>query len=185
MRVTRKEEPMQLRSIVFTCLYIAGCASMLAAQGAGEAKGKSTPDTMFMQEAAMSSMAEVAHGQLAAKNASAESVKQYGQRMVDDHTKANQELKGLAGQKQVTLPAKLDQKHQAVQDRLAKLSGEAFDKAYMQHMVTAHQQVVTLFQREAKTGSDDDAKAWATKTLPVLQEHLKMARDTVAKVGGK
>ena len=106
--------------------------------------------------------------------------------MVDDHSKANDELKGMASQKQVTFPNELDQKHRAMQDKLAKLQDAAFDKAYMAHMVTAHQQAVALFQQEAKTGKDADVKAWAGKTLPTLQEHLKMARAanaTAAKAG--
>jgi putative membrane protein len=175
---------MPFRSIVLTSLWVTMWTSVAAVQGGPQTKGNSTADTMFIQEAAMSSMAEVAHGQLAAKNASAAAVKEFGGRMVDDHTKANEELKGLASQKSVTLPTQLDQKHQAVQDRLAKLTGDAFDKAYMQHMVTAHQQAVSVFERETKTGKDADAKGWAAKTLPVVQQHLKMARDINAKIGG-
>jgi putative membrane protein len=89
----------------------------------------------------------------------------------------------LASQKKVTLPSDLDQKHRAMQERLAKLKGAPFDKAYMAHMVTAHQQAVTVFQQEAKGGKDPDVKAWAAKTLPVLQEHYKMARRIDATVG--
>ena len=146
--------------------------------------GAAAADGMFMRTAAMSSMAEVEHGRLAAQNATHDEVKQFGQRMVDDHTKANGELKGLASTKNVTLPAELDAKHKAMQDKLSKMKGDAFDRAYMAHMVTAHQEAVSLFQREAKTGKDNEAKAWATKTLPTLQEHLKMARGINAKVAG-
>ena len=104
--------------------------------------------------------------------------------MVTDHGKANDELKGLASKKNVTLPTELDAKHKAMHDKLAKMKGEAFDRAYMAHMVTAHQQAVTLFERESKTGKDEDAKAWAGKTLPTLQEHLKMARSISGKTAG-
>ena len=125
----------------------------------------------------MDGLAEVEHGRLAAQNAASADVKQFGQRMVDDHSKAGDELKGLAAQKNFTLPTELDQKHRAMQDKLAKLKGEAFDKAYMSHMLTAHQQAVTLFQSEAKSGKDADTKAWAAKTLPTLQEHYKSRSD--------
>jgi putative membrane protein len=148
--------------------------------------GQKTPagaDAAFMRQAAADSTAEVEHGRLAAQNGQSNDVKQFGQRMVDDHSKANDELKGLASQKQVTLPTELEGKHRAMQDRLMKLKGAAFDKAYMAHMVTAHQQAVSLFQRESKAGKDADAKAWAAKTLPTLQEHLKMARDINGKLG--
>ena len=84
----------------------------------------------------------------------------------------------------MTLPTELDAKHKAVQDRLSKMKGAAFDRAYMAHMVTAHQQAVALFQKQANGGKDPEAKAWAAKILPTLQEHLKMARGVNAKVTG-
>ena len=141
-------------------------------------------DAAFMRTAADDGMAEVDHGQLATQNASSADVKQFAQRMVDDHGKANDELKGLASQKNVTLPAEMSAKHKAMHEKLAKLKGDAFDAAYMSHMVTAHAQAVALFQKEAKGGADPDAKAWAAKTLPTLQEHHKMARSISGKVKG-
>lgn len=142
-----------------------------------------SPDAAFMRQAAIDGMAEVEHGRLAAKNASADDVRQFGQRMVDDHSKANNELKSLASKKGVTLPAELEGKHKAMQDKLAKLKGAEFDRTYMAHMVDAHEQAVALFQKQTKGGKDAEARAFAEKTLPVLQQHLKMARDINAKVG--
>lgn len=139
-------------------------------------------DTSFMRQAAMDGMAEVQLGQLAAKNASSPDVKQFGQRMVDDHSKANNELKSIASQQNVTLPTELDSKHKATADKLSKLQGEEFDRAYMTEMVSAHAQAVSLFQREAKSGKDEATKAFAEKTLPTLQEHHKMAQSIHAKV---
>jgi putative membrane protein len=149
------------------------------------AKGASAAaDTMFIKTAAMDGMAEVDHGNLAAQNATHDEVKQFGQRMAADHGKANDELKSIASQKNVTLPTQLDAKHQAMHDKLSKMKGDAFDRAYMQHMVTAHQQAVTLFQKESTSGKDAETKGFAGKTLPTLQEHLKMARDVNSKVAG-
>jgi putative membrane protein len=153
-----------------------------AAQHADQGKGWGT-DTAFAKEAALGGMAEVELGNLAKEKASNNDVKQFGDRMVTDHSKANDELKQWASQKNVTLPTKLDQKHQATRDRLAKLSGAAFDREYMRDMVMDHQQDVAAFTRESKTGKDPDLKAWAGKTLPTLQDHLKMAKDTASKVG--
>jgi putative membrane protein len=141
-------------------------------------------DAMFIRTAAMDGMAEVEHGRLAGQNATNDEVKQFAQRMVDDHGKAGDELKGLASGKNVTLPTELDAKHKAMQDKLSKMKGAAFDRAYMAHMVTAHQQAVALFQKETSGGKDPEAKAWAAKILPTLQEHLKMARGVNAKVTG-
>ena len=152
-----------------------------AAQDPKAAKPSAAADSTFIKTAAMDSMAEVEHGRLAAQNAASDDVKQFAQRMVSDHGKANDELKALASQKNVTLPATLDAKHKAMQDKLSKLKGQAFDTAYMTHMVTAHKQAVTLFQQEAKSGKDAETKAFAEKTLPTLQEHLKMAQGVTVK----
>jgi putative membrane protein len=152
-----------------------------APQDTTAAKPTMGADTMFMKTAAMDGMAEVEHGKLAAQNAAASEVKHFAQRMVDDHGKANAELKSLASQKNVTLASELDAKHKAMQDKLSKLNGPAFDRAYMAHMAVAHKEAVTLFQREAKTGKDAETKAFAEKTLPTLQAHLKMALDLSAK----
>ena len=139
-------------------------------------------DSTFMKTAAMDGLAEVEHGRLVAQNAASPDVKQFAQRMVDDHSKANEELKSLASQKNVTLPTELDAKHKAMQDKLSKLKGAALDAAYMTHMLADHKAGVALFQREAKSGKDAETKAFAEKTLPTLQQHLKMAQDVNAKI---
>jgi putative membrane protein len=144
----------------------------------------SATDKTFAREAAIGGMAEVELGRLAADKASSADVKQFGQRMVDDHGKANDELKSWASQKSVTLPTELDAKHKATRDRLSKLSGAAFDRAYMHEMVTDHDKDVQEFKHASKTATDSDLKAWAAKTLPTLEEHQKMAHDVNSKVGG-
>ena len=154
------------------------------AHGAPASQGPAAADAMFMRTVAMSGMAEVQHGTLAAQNATSDEVKQFAQRMVDDHGKAGDELKGLASQKNVTLPTELDAKHKAMQDKLSKTKGPAFDRAYMAHMVSAHQQAVALFEKEATGGKDAEVKAWAAKTLPTVREHLKLAGDVNVKVKG-
>lgn len=141
-------------------------------------------DHNFVNEAAIGGMAEVELGNLAKEKASNPDVKQFGERMATDHGKANDELKSWAEQKNVTLPTELDTKHKATRDRLAKLSGEAFDKAYMREMVADHNHDVAAFKREATAAKDPDLKAWAGKTLPTLEDHQKMAKDTNAKVAG-
>jgi putative membrane protein len=128
-------------------------------------------------DAARGSMAEVELGRLATQKASSPEVKQFGQRMVDDHTKANDELKTLAQGKSITIPTDLDAKHQATRDRLSKLSGAAFDRAYMQEMVADHRKNVDEFRKQSQSGKDAEVKAWAAKTLPTLEEHLKMAQS--------
>ena len=148
------------------------------------ASGIAAADQAFVKEAATGGMAEVDLGQLAASKAADADVKQFGQRMVDDHGKANEGLKSWASSKGVTLPAELDAKHKAEHARLDKLSGAAFDKAYMTSMVADHNKDVAEFQKQAKAATDPDLKGWVTKTLPTLEDHQKSAKEISGKVHG-
>lgn len=141
-----------------------------------------TADTDFMTKAALGGMAEVEIGKLAATKAQNAEVKKFAQQMVTDHTKANDELKALAGEKNFAMPVRLDNKHQAILDKLNGLSGAEFDKAYVDAMVADHEETVALFKSEAEGGKDADAKAWAAKTLPALQMHLEMIKGIQAKM---
>lgn len=131
----------------------------------------------FMQKAAEGGLAEVKLGQLAADKASNQAVKDFGKRMVTDHTKINDQLKGLASQKGVNLPTSLDAKDQATYDRLSKVSGSEFDSAYMRDMVKDHNADIAEFQGETQTAKDADVKAFAQQTLPTLEDHLNLARQ--------
>ncbi len=143
---------------------------------AASASAQQNADQAFMLEAAMGSMAEVELGQLAASKAERAQVKQFAQRMVTDHGKANAELKALAQSKTVTLPTAIGAQHKALEERLSKLSGAAFDRAYMEAMVSEHRKAVTSFRTESQSGKDAEVKAWAAKTLPTLEQHLEMAQ---------
>jgi len=143
----------------------------------GSSMQASNPDHMFVMEAAQGGMAEVALGRLASEKASSERVKQFGQRMVADHSKANDELKSLAQAKNISLPADVGAKHKATEERLSKMSGAAFDRAYIQEMVADHKKDVGDFRKEAQSGKDSEVKTWAAKTLPTLEEHSKMVQD--------
>jgi putative membrane protein len=142
-------------------------------------------DEKFMKDAAVGGMTEVKLGQLAEQKASSDAVKQFGKRMATDHGKANDELKQLASQKGVALPMDLDRGHQGLYDKLAKLNGADFDRAYMKEMVKDHDKDVKAFRKEADSGKDPDLKSWASKTLPTLQEHQQQAKQVNASVQGK
>jgi putative membrane protein len=134
-------------------------------------------DATFAKHAAQGGMAEVKMGQLAQDKGSSDSVKMFGQRMVQDHSAANDKLKSVAAQESITLPTRLSAKDQATYDRLSKLSGHAFDRAYAQDMVQDHVNDIAEFKKEAANGTDSAIKGFATETLPTLQDHLKMARQ--------
>jgi len=164
---------------------LAGSAVVILAAGivsAQTAQRLRRADSDFITKAAQGGMAEVEMGRIAVQRGTNDDVKRFGQHMVDDHTKANDELKGVASQKGIAVPSNVDPKQKATMDRLSNLSGAAFDRAYMQDMVKDHQEDVAEFQREANSGADPDVKNFAAKTLPTLQEHLKMAQDANAKV---
>jgi len=139
-------------------------------------------DNTFVTKAAEGGLAEVELGNLAKDKASDPAVKSFGQQMVDDHGKANDELKQLASSKGITLPSEPNAKQKAEHDRLSKLSGAAFDRAYMQLMVSDHHADVNEFRRESEHGADADLKAWAAKTLPTFEHHLEMAESTDGKL---
>jgi putative membrane protein len=145
--------------------------------------GVPTADHKFMTKAAQGGMAEVQLGQLAQQNAQSQAVKDFGQRMVNDHTKANDELKQLASQKGVSLPDKLDPQDEATKMRLSSLKGEAFDRAYMNDMVKDHKKDVAEFKHESTAGQDPQVKDWASKTVPTLASHLQEAEQIAPTVG--
>jgi putative membrane protein len=125
----------------------------------------------------MGGLTEIALGKLAVEKGSSDAVKQFGQKMIDDHTKANDELKQLAAAGGVNVPDALDSKHQARVEKLARLSGVEFDKAYIKDQMKHHQQNVKDFQQEAQYGSVEQVKNLASKSLPTLQEHVELAKD--------
>jgi len=134
-------------------------------------------DPQFAMEASRGGVEEVELGRMAAQKSRNPDVKRFGERMVTDHSKANAELKQLAASKGITLPGELSAEQKAEVERLSKLSGAEFDREYMSMMVADHDKDVAAFQEESQQGSDSDIKAWASKTLPTLQEHQRMAHE--------
>jgi putative membrane protein len=132
-----------------------------------------TPKT-FVSKAAQDGMTEVELGKLAASKAQSAEVKQFGQRMVKDHGKANSELEAIAKAKSLQVPKKLDAEHQSMVDELTGKSGAEFDSAYSHHMAAAHGKAVALFESASQL-DDSELAAFAKKTLPTLKEHKQMA----------
>ena len=144
----------------------------------------SSKDQEFVVEAAMGGMMEVELGRWAAQKGTSDAVKQFGQRMVADHRKANEQLMSLATSKGITLPTKLDEKHRAEVTKVSSLSGAAFDRAYSKLMLSDHNKDVAAFEKQSNEGGDPDIKAFATSTLPTLKEHLQMATALTGKQSG-
>jgi putative membrane protein len=135
-------------------------------------------DAKFAVDIADGGMREIKLSELAAKNASSAAVKNFAKMMIKDHTKAGNELKAVAGKKNITLPEKLSDKSQKSYDDLSQKKGADFDKSYMDQMVSDHNDAVSAFEKEASDGNDADLKSWAQKTLPAIKHHLDMAKST-------
>jgi putative membrane protein len=167
-------------------VIVVACATAAGAQqsstGAKDSKpaNQSAPrasgDNTFAMKAAQANMAEVELGKLAQQKAMRDEVKQFGQRMVDDHSKSLDELKSIAMKNDITLPTEIDAEHKTLSEKLSKMSGAAFDREYMQAMVDGHRKVAADFRKESQSGSNADIKAYAAKTLPTIEEHLKHAQ---------
>jgi len=174
------------------CLAVAGLVTLAAAQqnqnsmGSASSAGTSSKltvnDQRFIKEAAEGGMAEVELGKLAVQKASSDDVKQFGQRMIDDHSRANNNLKQVASVLGINLPQHLSARDEATKERLSKLSGDQFDKAYVRDMVKDHKADVAAFRTESSTGRDASLKSFATQMLPTLRDHLKNAENIEPKV---
>jgi putative membrane protein len=156
-----------------------------AASGA-TTSGKSEPhkDASFMKDTAEDGLAEVEAGKLAQQKSQNDQVKALANQLIEDHTKANDELKSLAESKGVKLPTSPSVMEKAKLKMLGTHDGAKFDKDFGEWAVKSHEKDISAFQKEAKDGKDADVKAWAEKTLPTLQHHLDMARDLEKTTGG-
>ncbi len=133
----------------------------------------------FVDDAAQGGITEVEAGKLALEKSSSADVKTFAQHMVTDHTKANQELTALAKKLDIEVPddaALTDKAKKAI----LEMRDESFDKAYANNQVAAHEKTVELFQKEAASSDNAELKAFAAKTLPTLEAHLKMAKELQA-----
>ena len=141
------------------------------------------PDIAFYRSAAEGGIAEVDMGNLAQQQARSPSVKEFGAMMVKDHSAANEKLKALAESKNITLPANSSVEEVTAKARLKALSGSSFDKSYIKGMIKDHEEDIAEFKKEAASGQDPDARAFAKATLPTLEAHLKKIQSIAAEAG--
>jgi putative membrane protein len=145
--------------------------------------GADIPDVQFYRDAAEGGMAEVAMGNMAQQKAHSQSVKEFGAQMVKDHSAANEKLQALAQSKNITLPANPSVEAMTAKAKLQVLSGDSFDKTYIKGMIKDHEKDVAEFKKEAASGQDPDARAFARATLPTLEAHLKRIQSIAADAG--
>lgn len=141
-------------------------------------------DRTFMDKAAQADLAEVQLGQLAQQKAASQAVKDFGAKMVHDHSQNSSQLMMLASSQGVTLPTTMNAKDQALYNRLSGLSGAAFDRAYMQAMLKDHRMDISEFTHESgQVTHDPQLKSYVSMTLPVLHEHLQLAQQVESQIG--
>lgn len=148
----------------------------------GTSSAMAPEDKEFVSEAGMAGLAIFQMGNLALQKASNADVKAFAQRMVTEHSKTNEELSQFATAKGVALPTELEGPPEIAFTHLTSLSGAAFDKAFMQHMIEDHQNAVADFEKASTNAADLDLRAWAGRTLPTLHEHLSLAKEVAKKV---
>jgi putative membrane protein len=148
----------------------------------GTVSSASPEEKEFVSDAGMVGLAELQMANVALQKSENPDVQAYARRMVTDHTASNQQLAQLATMKGLVLPAELAGEHQSGLQHLQGLSAAEFDRAYMQHMVSDHQKALQLFQKASSQAQDAEIKAFATKTLPILQQHLQLAQQLAGKV---
>ena len=151
----------------------------LIAFHASPARAQTHQDSTFASKAAEGGMAEVRMAQLAQTKAQSQKVKDLANRLYSDHTKANDELKVVAAKGNMTLPSAMSMKEQREYNKLQALSGADFDREYVNYEIKEHKEDISEFQHEADHGMNPDVKAWASKTLPTLREHLNMAENAL------
>ena len=161
---------------------VAAALVALTGSAAAQVQLVSDQDREFVNKAATGGLAEVELGRIAAQRAARPSVRSFGERMVTDHGRSSEQLASLARSKGIEVPTALEPSQQAVRDRLSSLSGNDFDRDYMSEMVRDHTEDIALFERAAETSTDPDLKAWATRSLPMLREHLALARQVNSEV---
>jgi putative membrane protein len=169
-----------MRYYLFT-LFLALTASAQTSTGTGASARNA--DRTFLRHAAEGNMAEVQSGQLAQKNASNDVVRQFGARMVTDHTNLQQKVKQLAETKGISLPTAVSSKDQATYRSLSAKTGSDFDRAYITDMINDHVHDISAFEQEANSGTDPEIRALASQALPTLQEHLRLAEDAARRLG--
>jgi putative membrane protein len=167
-----------------TLIFAVGVAAVLAFTSAisfaaekqkSTDAGKSSADAKFIKKAANGGMTEVELGKIAAKHGQKDDVKSFGERMVKDHGKANDDLKSVASKMNVEVPGKVNARHQATIDKFSKMSTGSFDAAYVKEMVRDHKEDIAEFEKAQGEVKNEDLKKFISDTIPVMKEHLEMA----------
>jgi putative membrane protein len=165
-----------------TWLWRGGVAALVAAfaatAGAQDRKDDEKPltDAEFVKKAYSGNLHEIELGKIAKERAADPDVKKFAERMITDHTKANDELKEAAREANIPVPEKMEAEHQDHVNKFRDHRGEDFDRVYMRHMVEGHEKTLNLYTRAAREVQNERLKAYVEKTIPTVKQHLEQAR---------
>jgi putative membrane protein len=147
--------------------------------------GEKLSDAMFVMKASEGNMAEIALSKLALKQAQNDKVREFSQHMIDDHMKANEQLKEIAKKHELKTAQELSKQHNDLHQKLANVKGRAFDGEFMSAQVKAHREATNMYESHIKNSRLPAIRAYAQKVLPTIEMHLKKAQELAAKVDGK
>jgi putative membrane protein len=177
----------RLVAVFLLCVAASGCGMLVLAKAERDAAGGSTAantsaDVQFLRDVASVNLAEIATGKLAAQKAVSPQVRKYGQQMAEEHAKANEQAAALAKARGLSLPEEPEGTRQGSAKRLEDLSGEKFDRAYMDQMVKDHGETLQVLQRAAAEAQDPSVRAFAERALPHVRRHLETAQQIRSKL---
>jgi putative membrane protein len=177
-----KENIMRKYTLIKSILFASGftLVSALYAQAPGSSSPKAaaeSPDAAFVQQAARGGLAEVALSKLAVDSANSPQVTQFARKMVADHSANNRQLATIAAHENILVPTEMDSEHTQLRDRLAALHGADFDRGYVDAMRGDHKKMADLLQSSQATVSTEELRTFIKQTLPVVQDHLRMANE--------
>ena len=168
---------LRLATAGFALVVLAGCSSPFNMSDLSpDTSSLNAADRSFISQAAYGSLAEVDLGKLAQTQASSQQVRDFGGRMVTEHTQMNNDLIALASNKGITPPSSTDPGREAISDMLEKLTGTEFDRQYIPQQLADHEATLGLFQIQSNRGQDMELKQFAQRYTPVIQRHVEMLR---------
>ena len=173
---------MKSRSMLAISTIVLAVFIISVAQQMSRGQAMATEDA-FLKQAAEINLGEVQLGKLAEQKGNNPAIRDFGKRMVEDHTKAEDNLRQIAQQQGVTLPSNPGQHVTSLQQQLSGATGAQFDQIYIEHMLSGHKGAIDAFENEIEHGSNPAIKGYAESTLPVIQDHIRIAEDVAGKMG--
>jgi putative membrane protein len=168
-------------SLIAIVVMVLTIGSTLAAQQSSSDQNMPT-DKAFITKAAEINLGEVELGRMAEQKGNNQAVKDFGQRMIEDHTNAESQLQQLAKQEGVMLPGQPGAAAVSLHQQLSSVSGAQFDAMYIDHMLAGHKGAITVFENEIEHGQNPAIRAFAESVLPVIQDHVRIAEDVAGKM---